>query len=84
MMSVNAELKARSVGMGEVDHVAGSRRCGRSKGSEERAGSESMRDDTKAMGARVTASGRPIPPADAERVHWKAVRLGVSVRRRWG
>ena len=41
-------------------------------------------EETKAMGARATASGRERPPVDAERRSWKAVRWGVSSRRRCG
>ena len=67
MMSEKAEAKAARVGIGEVDHVVGSRRCGRRRGSVRMAGRESMRGETKAMGARVMVSGRPMPPVEADR-----------------
>ena len=82
MMSAKAELKAVRVGMGEADHAVGSWRCGLRRGSVRRAGRESMTEATKAIGARIVGSGRPMPPVEAERETWKEVRWGVSSRRR--
>ena len=82
MMSAKAELNAVRVGMGEADHVVGSWRCGRRSGSVRRAGRESMTEATKAIGARMVGSGRPMPPVDAERETWKDVRSGVWSSRR--
>ena len=83
-MVEKAEWKETRVGHGEVDHMAGWLRRGWRRGSDDRAGRESMMEATKAAKARVVASGREIPPAEAGRRIWKAVRLGLAVRRTQG
>ena len=79
-MVEKALWKAVRVGRVDVDHEWGSARMWLRRGSLARAGRESMRDATKAEGARAVASGSEMPPAVAGRSSWKAVRVGWSVR----
>ena len=84
VMVVNASWKAVIRGQGEVCHADGFARRRVRKGSRERAPRESMKEATKAAGARTVVSGRDVPPAEAGRRSWKAVSVGESVRRMVG
>ena len=83
-MAENAEWKAAMVGGEAADQIVGSWRARWRRGSEEREGRESMKEAAKAGPARVMRSGREMPPMEAGRRSWKAVRASVSRRRRSG